>query len=173
VTQRSILEPFMTGIDSNKYPKIIYLGLKLAEFKLKVLDFLNPLVILGIRLWMAKIFWASGILKLPNGFLGIGKGDWESTLYLFTNEHPIPFFSPAVAAYTGTFFEIVCPVLLVFGLGTRLAAVILLIMTAFIQFSYQANVEQEYWMILFAVLIFQGGGKISADYWVRKKVIGN
>lgn len=145
--------------------------IKLIELKLKGLDLLSPLVDLGIRLWMAKIFWDSGILKLPAGFLGIGKGSWSSTIYLFTEEHPLPLplLPPEVAAFLGTGFEILCPVLLLFGLGSRAAAAILFGMAAFIQISYLQDIQHIYWMILLSVTIFHGPGKLSLDYIIRKK----
>ncbi len=142
---------------------------KVFEFKLKIVNMLSPLVNLGIRLWIAEIFWKSGILKLPSGFFGIGKGSWDTTLMLFEYEHPVPGLSPEFAAYSGTFFELLCPILLVLGLGARFAAAILLIMTAVIQFTYQEDIIHIYWMILLSVLIFHGAGKISLDYFIRKK----
>jgi putative oxidoreductase len=144
---------------------------RLIEVKLKAVNFLSPLVDLGIRLWMAKIFWDSGILKLPAGFLGIGKGSWNSTIYLFTEEHPLPLLSPEVAAFLGTGFEILCPILLFFGLGSRLAAVILFSMAAFIQISYLQDIQHIYWMILLSVIILHGPGKLSLDYIIRKKIL--
>ena len=143
----------------------------LVELKLKFINFLSPLTNLGIRFWMANIFWQSGILKLPSGFLGIGKGNWGSTLYLFEYEHPVPGFSPEMAAYLGTSFEILCSILLIFGFGTRVGATILLLMSAFIEITYQHHITHIYWMILLSVLIFQGPGKISLDYIIRKKTL--
>ena len=146
---------------------------KMIEFKLGALEFLSPLANLGIRLWMADIFWTSGLLKLPKGFLWLGQGNWSSTLFLFEYEHPVPGFSPEMAAYMGTFFELLCPVLLFIGLGTRAAAFILLIMTAFIQITYQQHITHIYWMILLAVLILQGAGRISLDFRIRKLVLSS
>lgn len=143
--------------------------LRLVEFKLNLLNKINPLVQLIVRLWMADVFWKSVVLKVPTGFLGFGKGNWDSTLYLYEFEHPIPFMSPEFAAYTGTFFEIICPILLVLGLGTRAAAAILLVMTAFIQFTYSQQVIHIHWMVLLAILVAQGGGKLSIDYFIRAK----
>ena len=111
--------------------------------------------------------------QLPKDFLWIGKGNWESTIYLFSYEHPVPGFSPNVAAFFGTGFEVLCPILLIAGFGTRVAATILLIMTAFIQFTYQEHITHIYWMILLSVLLFQGPGKISIDNIIRNKTISN
>lgn len=155
----------------DKYIAKFSIILKIFEFKLKITNFCAPAVNLGIRLWMADVFWKSAILKMPKDFLWVGKGDWSSTLFLFEYEHPVPGVSPSFAALMGTSFEFICPILLVLGLGTRPAAAILLIMTAFIQITYQQHITHIYWMILLAVLIFQGAGNLSLDYLIRKKAL--
>jgi putative oxidoreductase len=146
---------------------------RISELELLVLNYLSPLVNLTIRLWVANIFWQSGLLKLPKDFLWIGKGNWQSTIYLFTHEHPLPGFPPEVAAFLGTSFEILCPILLVFGFGTRVASFILIIMTIYINFAYQHDIAHIYWMILLSVLLFQGPGKISIDNIIRTKTLSS
>lgn len=146
---------------------------RLAEWKLTACEKLSPLVNLGIRLWIANIFWKSATLKLPSDFLWVGKGNWDSTLFLFEYEHPIPGFSPEIAAFLGTGFEFLCPILLVLGIATRPAAAILIVMTAFIQITYQQHITHIYWMILLGVLAVQGAGKFSLDSVVRKKLLGS
>ena len=142
---------------------------KTIEFKLRAINSLQPFVNLGVRFWIANIFLKSAILKLPAGFLGFGKGNWNSTLYLFREEHPVPLLSPEIAAFIGTSFELICPILLILGLGTRSAAAILLLMTAFIEITYFQATDHLHWMILCAFLICYGGGKFSLDYTIRKK----
>ena len=161
------------NVSSDQKEKKSKLGFiaKIIEFKLKAANFFIPVVDLGIRLWMANIFWKSGVLKLPSGFLGIGKGNWDSTLYLFEYEHPIPFLPVEFAAFVGTGFEILCPILLIIGLGSRGAAFILLAMSAFIELTYIQNIEHIFWMILLSVTIFHGPGKLSLDHVIRKKAL--
>ena len=67
---------------------------------------------LAIRLWLAEIFFVSGILKTVN---------WEVTVFLYANEHPVPGLDPATAALIVTGFELFCPIFLVFGIATRFA----------------------------------------------------
>ena len=43
---------------------------------------------LAIRLWLAKIFFVSGMLKTVN---------WDVTVFLYTNEHPVPGLAPTTA----------------------------------------------------------------------------
>ena len=123
---------------------------------------LQPFLLLGMRLWIASIFWKSGVLKIQ---------DFDTAILLFTEEHPVPFLSPVIAAALGTFFELVCPVMLALGLGSRLATLPLLAMTAVIQFTYLDNIQHYYWaMLLITILIF-GPGKWSADEWIWRKLM--
>ena len=122
------------------------------------LDRLSPVMMLTARLWMAKVFWVSGILKIS---------DWENTLTLFTYEFPVPFLPPLVAAIFGTAFEIVCPILLTLGLATRLATLPLIVMTAVINFTYQEATEHYHWAMLLGFILFYGPGKISIDHWLK------
>ena len=52
-------------------------------------DKLQPLFALAIRLYVAKVFLASGLIKLMS---------WNSTLALFANEFHVPLLSPTAAA---------------------------------------------------------------------------
>jgi len=61
---------------------------------------LQPLVLLLARLYLAKVFIASGWLKLTN---------WSQTLDLFTSEYHVPVLPPMIAAVAGTFGELVFP----------------------------------------------------------------
>jgi putative oxidoreductase len=127
---------------------------------IKTVTRLNDVLLLLIRLWMANVFWKSGILKIQ---------DWGTTILLFTDEHPVPFLPPEFAALSGTAFELLCPVLLVLGLGSRLATLPLLAMTAVIQFTYLDNVEHYYWAFLLAVILCAGAGRLSADFFIKKR----
>jgi uncharacterized membrane protein YphA (DoxX/SURF4 family) len=89
----------------------------------------GPLLDVFIRLWLAGIFWASGMVKLQN---------WSIALYLSAHDYPVSWLDPVTAAWLGETIEIVCPPLLVFGLATRFAALPMLILSLVIQFSYQA-----------------------------------
>lgn len=134
-----------------------------VAWKLKILNNLSSIVLFTVRALIAYIFFSSGVLKLPVGFLGIGEGDWSSTVYLFETDYAVPFLSPELAAYIGTGIEIMAPVLLVLGLTTRLAATAIFVMSLVIEFTYQHNLEHSYWMVLSAVLMTQGAGALSLD----------
>src|SRR5262245_28481511 len=74
-----------------------------------------------LRLAVATVFWNSGTTKLAN---------WDTTLGLFADEYKVPLLRPEFAAYMAATIELTAPVLLVLGLATRPAALVLLGMTA-------------------------------------------
>jgi putative oxidoreductase len=120
----------------------------------------TPLILLALRLWMAHEFWVSGLVKIE---------DFDNTVALFRDEYKTPFLPPEIAAAFGTFFELTCPILLTFGLATRLATLPLLAMTAVIQFTYDQNIQHAYWAMLLATILCMGAGKFSLDYVIAKK----
>ena len=76
-----------------------------AQPVIRGLDALRPVLDLGIRLWVANVFWKSGLTKYAN---------WDATLALFTYEYRVPWLSPEIAAALATGAELVFPVLLAF-----------------------------------------------------------
>ena len=134
-----------------------------------VVQFLNgkidPLVRLALRLFLANIFFSSGWLKFQN-FLS---DNWDATVYLFAEEHPVPFLPPEIAAVVGTGGELVFSILLAFGLLSRFAALGLLVMTGVIQFTYQASDQHILWAFGFALIATGGAGAISVDSWCARR----
>ena len=86
-----------------------------------------PLADLAVRLFVAAVFFQSGLTKIAN---------WNSTLALFENEYAVPLLPPPVAALVGTGVELLFPVLLVLGLGTRFAAFALFVFNIIAVVSY-------------------------------------
>lgn len=130
---------------------------------------LSPLLDLGIRLFMANIFFTSGKLRL-NDYLN---GQWSNQVTAFTDYHPIPGIPGDIAAVAGTGGELILSILLAFGLFTRFGAAGLLVMTISIQFlvpaEYEiANPDHYMWMLLLAVPMLKGGGILSADFVLCK-----
>jgi len=120
----------------------------------------NPLVNLVARLYIANIFFKSGLTKIDN---------WSATLYLFEHEYKVPLLSFSIAALIATFVELVGSVTLAFGLATRYAATALFFMTLVMNFTYHEMPENYYWMIILAMIVTQGGRKISIDYLIKRK----
>lgn len=130
----------------------------------KIVGFLEaalaPLLFLFIRFWIASIFFKSGLVKWSS---------WQSTVSLFRFEYKTPFITPEAAAFLSMGIELVAPVFLVVGLGTRLAALPMLIMAIVIQLTYLDLVEHYYWMMLLGLLVLKGPGPLSLDYWIATR----
>jgi putative oxidoreductase len=122
--------------------------------------YIGPLLFFFIRIWMAQIFWYSGLSKIQT---------WDTTILLFQNEYKVPLLSPEIAAYLAAGTELSCPILLVIGFAARLAVIPMLIMTAVIQSTYQCSYEHLYWAILLGFILCYGPNKISVDYFFRRK----
>jgi len=113
-----------------------------------------PLFDLLLRLWLAQVFWISGFQKLTN---------WDTALYLAANEYPVSWMQPVTAAYVGVAIEFLCPIFLALGLGTRLAALPMLILSLVIHIEYQALNTQIYWAVLLGWYVVMGAGALSLD----------
>jgi putative oxidoreductase len=123
-----------------------------------------------IRIALALPFFRSGLTRW-DGFLSIS----AATQYLFEEQfklhvlgklYPLPA-PDALAVLVGS-AEIVLPILLIAGLGTRLAAAGLLVMTAVIQLVYPdgwANFHL-YWASLALAAMALGPGPLSLDYLI-------
>ena len=115
-----------------------------------------------LRLAVATVFWNSAMTKLA---------DWNAALELFTDEYKVPLLPPVIAAYIAVSIELTTPVLLVSGLMTRLAALVLLGMTTFIEiFVYPlAWPTHLQWAAMLLVLVCRGPGVVSLDHLVRRR----
>ena len=126
--------------------------MKITNFSLSQ-KWLQDLILLFIRIWIANVFLRSGLLKIFS---------WDSTLYLFANEYNVPLLPSELAAILGTTTEICAGVAILIGFGTRIAAIALLCLTAVIEiFVYPGTQEHYYWMILLSILISFGAGRFS------------
>jgi putative oxidoreductase len=126
---------------------------------------------LVLRLALAVPFWRSGVLKW-DGFLQLN----QTAILLFTSEFklhlpggPYPFPAPAAVAFLSGSAEIVLPILLVLGLGTRFAALGLLLMTGVIQLTEPSGWPIHItWAAMALALMAWGPGAVSADAAVRR-----
>ncbi|MGE5131056.1 MAG: DoxX family protein, partial [Sphingomonadaceae bacterium] len=121
----------------------------------RVLQWLDavPYTFLAIplRLAVATVFWNSAMTKLAN---------WDTAVALFVDEYKVPLIPPEIAAYLAVGIELTTPVLLVLGLFTRPAALVLLGMTTVIEvFVYpQAWPTHLQWAAMLLVLLCRGPG---------------
>jgi putative oxidoreductase len=123
------------------------------------------LLALPLRFAVATVFWNSGTTKLAN---------WDATLQLFEDEYKLPLLPPDFAAHLGAGIELTTPVLLVLGLLTRPAALVLLGMTTIIEvFIYpQAWPTHIQWAAMLLVLLCRGPGNYSLDHWLQRRLGG-
>lgn len=125
----------------------------------------RAMALLAARLYVAQVFWLSGLTKLR---------DWETTLALFQDEYQVPLLSPQLAAWLGTAGELVLPVLLVLGLGGRFAALGLSVVNivavlSLAEIAPAALAGHQLWGVLLLLVLLWGPGRLSLDAWMRRR----
>ena len=134
------------------------------------------LPLLALRFAIAVPFFKSGLTKW-DGFLTLSNGarylfTQEFSLHILGNQYPYP--EPILMATLAGIGEIVLPILLVLGLGTRFAALGILAMTAVIQLTVPegwANFHLP-WAAMALTLVVYGGGSIALDrLWATKGAV--
>lgn len=123
------------------------------------LEILTSLGLLLARLYLAKIFFLSGLTKIT---------DWESALFLFDEEYQVPFLPPELAAWLGTGGELLLPVLLTIGLLGRFSAIGLCIVNFMAVISLSdmppaALSQHILWGSLLAMIAISGVGRYAVD----------
>ncbi len=83
-------------------PPLVQRAVRLYAAAAHLVDMLQPIFALAVRLYVARVFFTSGMIKLSN---------WAGTLALFENEYQVPVLPPNLAAYLGTAAELGLPVL--------------------------------------------------------------
>lgn len=141
-------------------------GLALAHAARRGLDPLVPALDLLIRVLVAGVFFNAGLAKIAS---------WDSTLSLFENVYAVPLLPPELAALLGTGVELVFPVLLLFGLGTRAAAAVLFVFNIVAVISYPDLGEvglkdHQTWGLLLLVTLLHGPGKWSLDHLFGRRL---
>lgn len=135
---------------------------------IRVFNALTPLGDLLARVWVAQIFFFSGIVKIQS---------WETTKMLFAHVYQVPLLPPHLAAILGTAAEIILPMMLLLGLGGRFLIFIFFCYNAICALSYHflwtaegvAGLDQHInWGLLLMLMMFHGSGKWSLDYLIHK-----
>jgi len=126
---------------------------------------------LGIRLLLAYEFWESGIEKLRGE-------NWFADIQ---SDFPFPFsmVSVEISWFLSTWIELIAPVMLVLGLGTRFWAFSLLILDIVAWYAVHAgngyNVCDNgfklplMYLAMLTPLVLSGPGKLSVDHWIRTR----
>lgn len=125
-----------------------------------------PLLLLFCRLWVAWVFFNSGLTKIAS---------WESTLFLFEYEYQVPVLPWTLAAYLGTAAELILPIFLALGLLTRPMAAVLFVFNIIAVVSYPVLWEKGFydhqlWGLMILIVVVWGPGAISADKLLRRKL---
>ena len=142
-------------------------GLALAHLARRGLDAAVPALDALIRLLVAGVFFNAGLAKIAS---------WGSTVSLFENVYEVPLLPPQLAALMGTGIELIFPVLLLFGLGTRFAAAVLFVFNIVAVISYPDLGEvglkdHQTWGLLLLVTLLHGPGKWSLDHQIGRRLI--
>jgi putative oxidoreductase len=139
----------------------------LSQRAVAALESGQPLAQLAARLYIAQVFFASGLTKLR---------DWDTTLALFMDEYHVPLLPAELAAVLGTAGELVLPVLLVLGLTGRFAAAGLFVVNAVAVVSLMdvptpALQQHVFWASLLIGLLLWGPGRWSLDRLVAPRLL--
>ena len=148
----------------------------------KAANLLAPVADFLARYWVAAAFFSSGLTKtVTDSFTLFGHTfnyplsvlPTESTFSLFEYEYQVPFLPSMLAAYLGTAAELLLPVFLFLGLGTRYAALALFVFNIVAVVSYPELMgaglkDHQVWGLLLLITICHGPGKLSLDHlWGR------
>jgi len=135
-----------------------------------LVDRLQPVALLALRLYVSSVFFRSGLVKLS---------DWSATLALFHDEYKVPLLPPDVAACVGAFGELTFPVLIALGLMGRFGAAGLFVVNVMAVVSYPqlfgfdcpAGLQMHvvWGAILLALSVFGPGG-LSLDRLILKRM---
>lgn len=131
------------------------------------------------RFSIAAVFWNSGQTKVEGFALDFVRGEFrlgwprlsETAVALFQDEYKLPWIAPAIAAGLAAVAEHVFPLLLLLGLGTRLAALALLGMTLVIQLLVYPGAYATHgtWAAVLLYLVARGPGWLSIDHWLASR----
>lgn len=142
----------------------------------------DTLIALIARFSIAGVFWKSGQTKVEGLAIDLINGEFtlglpslsDSALYLFQEEYRLPLIAPELAAPMAAFAEHLFPILILFGLATRLSALALLVMTLTIQiFVYpDAWPTHGVWAAVLLYLMAHGPGRASVDHWIAMRQRG-
>lgn len=138
----------------------------------------SAIALLG-RFSVAAVFWKSGQTKIEGLAIDIVSGSVElglprlssAAVELFRDEYQLPLISPELGASLAALGEHVLPLLLLLGLGTRFAALGLLVMTAVIQLLVYpaAYPTHGVWAAVLLWLMVRGPGVVSLDHLVAAR----
>lgn len=139
----------------------------------------HSLIALLGRVAIAGVFWRSGQTKVEGLAVDLVGGHFElgwprlsaSAVDLFRDEYRLPLVPPELGATLAALGEHALPLLLLLGLGTRYAALGLLLMTAVIQLLVYPAAWPTHgtWAAVLLWLMARGPGVLSIDHWLARR----
>lgn len=111
------------------------------------------------RLAIAQAFLRSGLVKIS---------DWDKAVFLASQEYPIAWISPTIAALGGMAIEIIGPILLAIGFRTRLASFAMAALLVVSQSVYVPTTSNLYLIALLGWYALSGPGPFSLDLTVGR-----
>lgn len=139
------------------------------------------LVALVLRLAMARVFFLDGQTRVEGPLVPVDVHGFdfsfvlplqvkaETYTSLLTGYLPVQV-PPGLIAYLVSGAEFLLPIMLVLGLGTRIAAFGLLVIAAFMQLYVMPQAlwtTHVYWAAILLVLLSRGPGQLSIDHLIR------
>jgi putative oxidoreductase len=135
-----------------------------------LVDKLQPVALLAMRLYVSSVFFRSGFIKIS---------DWSATLALFHDEYKVPLLPPDLAACVGAFGELTFPVLVTLGLMGRFGAAGLFVVNVMAVVSYPqlwgfdcpAGLQMHFvWGAILLGLSVFGPGRLSLDALILERM---
>ncbi len=132
------------------------------------IDVLAPVFDLVVRLYVAQVFFKSGLVKIQS---------WDSTLSLFENEYTVALLPPDLAAWLATAAELCLSPLIALGLAGRFGALALSVLnvaaaTSYPDISESGIKDHILWGWLLAMLVLHGPGMFSLDFVIKRRFFG-
>lgn len=128
----------------------------------RILNFLGlfawPIIEFSFRFIIANQLLTAGILMAH---------DWNTSVLLATQEYPVPWLNPELAAFLGILAEVGGSISLLLGLFTRLGALAVLILGLAAQLYYVTLDVNLFWIALMAGYVLRGPGPISLDHLLK------
>lgn len=158
------------AIESDGYRSVGGIRRLYANIADAVTKWLFPIGLLAARIYVGWVFFKSGWARLMTWLDGKGSNE----VFLFDNIHPVPGLPGSIIAPVTMVGELILPILLVFGIFTRIGAGGILVMAMVIELVAAqtpqgkengiSNLIHYLWMVLALMVVLRGPGWMSADY---------
>jgi uncharacterized membrane protein YphA (DoxX/SURF4 family) len=122
----------------------------------------DPAIKLLLRCWIAALFFQSGVMKISN---------FDMTQILFHAQSAQALLPPELAARLTILVELGCLIFLVFGMGTRAIAIILMGLAATVDPTFGQSIDLAYYLMVLGLIALYGPGALSVDNLILRQVV--